>query len=222
MGRRAPSLLHSRPQLSTPRPLTGPLLGGVRLSRGDRRSHTQGGVELASGFEPGFRAAPFDATPTSDLGVPRVSADPALPRPAQCPWWPPTARACKPAPPPGPPRGPALHGPPHRPAGPACRALTGKAQELCLRRKRSEAAKSQQRRRIEGGLAGRLLEGKQRESCQQACVCRVPGREEAAVPSGQSRAQNPGQGGGARETSPERKHQACSVHSPLHFRIGRL
>lgn len=121
MGRRAPSLLHSRPQLSTPRPLTGPLLGGVRLSRGDRRSHTQGGVELASGFEPGFRAAPFDATPTSDLGVPRVSADPALPRPAQCPrcpWWPPTARTCKPAPPPGPPRGPAPHGPARPPALP--------------------------------------------------------------------------------------------------------
>lgn len=118
MGRRAPSLRHSRPQPSTPRPLTGPLLGGVRLSRGDRRSHTQGGVELASGFEPGFRAAPFDATPTSDLGVPRVSADPALPRPAQCPWWPPTARACKPAPPPGPPRGPAPHGPARPPAPP--------------------------------------------------------------------------------------------------------
>lgn len=198
MGRRAPSLLHSRPQPSTPHPLTGPLLGGVRLSRGVRRSHTQGGVELASGFEPGFRAAPFDATPTSDLGVPRVSADPALPRPAQCPWWPPTARTCKPAPPPGPPRGPAPHGP----TGPACRALTGKARELCLRRKRSEAAKSQQRRRIEGGLAGRLLEGKQRESCQQACVCRVPGREEAAVPSGQSRGTEPRPAGrGPRDVS---------------------
>lgn len=96
----------------------------------------------------------------------------------------------------------APHGPPHRPAGPACRALTGKARELCLRRKRSEAAKSQQRRRIEGGLAGRLLEGKQRESCQQACVCRVPGREEAAVPSGQSRGTEPRPAGrGPRDVS---------------------